>query len=143
MLALLCFCVATEFSVNKVINCVYLHDSSARFPTFHRPDRLYAAARLVCLLITLLITVLLLFFCFSSGCICVFVCVLNCLSCCHYAPPANGSLTRGGSTPVRGRVRSPHMAKLQAASVPIAYGSCAPRAGTDKWTDRRTDRGIA
>ena len=28
--------------------------------------------------------------------------------------------TRGGSTSVRGRVRSPHMAKLQAASVPIA-----------------------
>ena len=26
---------------------------------------------------------------------------------------------------VRGRVRSPHMAKLQAASVPTAYGSCA------------------
>jgi len=30
---------------------------------------------------------------------------------------------------VRGRVRSPHMAKLQAASVPIAWGSCAPRLG--------------
>jgi len=40
-----------------VIGCVYLHDSSARFPTFHRPDSLLAAARLVCLLITLLIAV--------------------------------------------------------------------------------------
>ena len=35
-------------------------------------------------------------------------------------PPADGSSTRSGSTSVRGRVRSPHMAKLQAASVPIA-----------------------
>ena len=26
----------------------------------------------------------LMFLCLSSGCICVFVCVLNCLSCCHY-----------------------------------------------------------
>jgi len=34
-------------------------------------------------------------------------------------PPADGSLIRGGSTSVRGRVRSPHMAELQAASVPI------------------------
>ena len=34
--------------------------------------------------------------------------------------PADGSSTRGGSTSVRGRVRSPHMAKLQAASVPVA-----------------------
>jgi len=33
---------------------------------------------------------------------------------------ADGSSTRGGSTSVRGRVRSPPMAKLQAASVPIA-----------------------
>jgi len=33
---------------------------------------------------------------------------------------ADGSSTRGGSTSVRGRVRSPHMAKLQAVSVPIA-----------------------
>ena len=33
--------------------------------------------------------------------------------------PADGSSTRSGSTSVRGRVRSPHMAKLQAASVPI------------------------
>jgi len=41
-------------------------------------------------------------------------------------PTANGSSTRGGSTSVRGRVCSPHVAKLQAASVPIAYGSCAP-----------------
>ena len=35
-------------------------------------------------------------------------------------PPADGSSTRGGSTSFRGRVRSPHVAKLQAASVPIA-----------------------
>ena len=50
-------------------------------------------------------------------------------------PPADGSPTRGGSTSVRGRVRSPHMAKLQAASVPKPKGSCAPRAGTDRRTD--------
>ena len=34
--------------------------------------------------------------------------------------PADGGSTRGGSMSVRGRVHSPHMAKLQAASVPIA-----------------------
>jgi len=34
--------------------------------------------------------------------------------------PTDGSSTRGGSTSVRGRVRSPHMANMQAASVPIA-----------------------
>jgi len=51
-------------------------------------------------------------------------------------PPADGSSTRGGS---RSAVRSPRTAELQAAIVPIAYDSCAPRAGTD----RRTDRGIA
>jgi len=33
-------------------------------------------------------------------------------------PPAGGSSTRGGSTSVRGRVRSPHMAMLRAASIP-------------------------
>ena len=33
---------------------------------------------------------------------------------------ADGSSTRGGSTSFGGRVRSPHMAKLQAARVPIA-----------------------
>jgi len=53
----------------------------------------------------------------------------------QYAP-ADGRSIRRGSTSVRGRVCSPHTAKLQAASVPIA---CAPRAGTD----RRTDCGIA
>ena len=36
----------------------------------------------------------------------------------RYAP-ADGSSTRGGSTFVRGGVRSPHMYKLQAASVPV------------------------
>ena len=34
-------------------------------------------------------------------------------------PPADGSSTRGGSASVRERVRSPHVATLQAASVPI------------------------
>ena len=53
-------------------------------------------------------------------------------------PAADGSSTRGGSTSVRGRVRSPQMAELQAASVPIDEGSCALGQ-----TDRRTDRGIA
>ena len=47
------------------------------------------------------------------------------------------------STSIRGRVCSPHMAKLQAASVPIAYNSWAPRAVTDRRTDRWTDSGIA
>ena len=37
----------------------------------------------------------------------------------RYAP-ADGSSTQRGSTSVRGRVRRPHMAELQAASVPIA-----------------------
>jgi len=51
----------------------------------------------------------------------------------QYAP-ADGSLTRSGFKSVRGWVRGPHVAKLQAASVPIASGSCAPRAaGTDGW----------
>ena len=51
---------------------------------------------------------------------------------------ADGSWTRGGSTSVRKRVGSPHMAKLQAAGVPIA------RIGQLRHgTDRRTDRGIA
>jgi len=67
-----------------IINCVYLHESSARFPTFHLPDRLPAAARLVCLLITLLITDFYIFLCISSGCICMFVFVLDCLFCCHH-----------------------------------------------------------
>ena len=37
------------------------------------------------------------------------------------------------------------MVRLQAVSVPIAYGSCAPRAAVpwDRQTDIRTDRGIA
>ena len=51
----------------------------------------------------------------------------------RYAP-ADGSSTRGGSTSVRGRIRSPHTSKLQAASVPIAYGSCA-MGQTDGQTD--------
>ena len=49
-------------------------------------------------------------------------------------PHADGSSTRGGSTSVRGQVRSPYMAKLQAAGVPIASGSRAMG---------QTDRGIA
>ena len=45
------------------------------------------------------------------------------------------------ATAVRGRVRSLHMAKLQAASVPITWGSCAPTAAVpwDRQTDRQTD----
>ena len=58
----------------------------------------------------------------------------------RYAP-ADGSSTRGGSTSVRGRVRSPHTAELQAASVPIAQGSCAPTAAAPR--DRQTDGRIA
>jgi len=44
--------------------------------------------------------------------------------------------THGGSTSICKWVRSPHMAKLQAASEPIAQSSCAPSAGTDRQTDR-------
>jgi len=53
-------------------------------------------------------------------------------------PPtsADGSLTSGGS--IRERVHLPLMAKLQAASMPIAYGRCAARAAAT-W-DRQTDR---
>jgi len=60
-------------------------------------------------------------------------------------PPVDGNSTRGGSTSVSGRVRSPHMVKLQAASVPIAYDSCAPTAAApwDRQTDKQTDRGNA
>jgi len=52
----------------------------------------------------------------------------------------DGSSTRGGSTSVGEWVRSPHVTKLQAASVPIAYGSCAPRSAVpwDRPTDKRT-----
>ena len=91
--------------------------------------------------------------------------------------PAADVSSTCGSTSVRGRVRSPHMAKLQAASVPTAYnkerswgsegeeigkegkererdspGKCHTRVaarlgqlrhGTDRRTNRRTDRGIA
>ena len=49
--------------------------------------------------------------------------------------PADCSSTRGGSKFVHAPIRSLHMAKLQAVSVPIAYGSCAPMAGTDRRTD--------
>ena len=42
-------------------------------------------------------------------------------------PPTGGSLTHGGSTSVRGRVRSPNVA----GSLPIAEVSCALRVGTD------------
>ena len=55
-------------------------------------------------------------------------------------PPRRGSSTPGGSTSVRGRVRSPHMAQLQAVSVPIAQGSCALRAAAP-W-DRRADGAV-
>ena len=56
----------------------------------------------------------------------------------RYAP-ADDSSTRGGSTSVRGRVRSPHMAKLQAASVPYSLGQL--RHGTDRQTDGRIAAG--
>jgi len=49
--------------------------------------------------------------------------------------PADGSSTRGGSTSVRGRVRSPHIpaaGQLQAARAPTV------QAGTDRRTDRLT-----
>ena len=46
----------------------------------------------------------------------------------QFTAPADGSLTRGGSTSVRGRVRR------RASLLPRA-GSCAPRAGTDRQTD--------
>ena len=39
----------------------------------------------------------------------------------RYAP-SDGSSTRSGSTHVRGRVRSPHMAKLQAVSAELSIG---------------------
>ena len=60
-------------------------------------------------------------------------------------PPADGSSTRGGSASVRGRVRCLRLAKLQAASVPIAQGSCAPRAAApwDRQTDGRIDVRVA
>jgi len=35
-------------------------------------------------------------------------------------PPAGGSSTRGRSKSIRGRVRSPHLAKMQAANVFLA-----------------------
>ena len=35
-------------------------------------------------------------------------------------PPPDGSSTRGRSTSARGLIRNPHLAKLQAASVPVA-----------------------
>jgi len=53
-------------------------------------------------------------------------------------PPVNGSSIRGGSTSVSGWVRCPHTAKLQAA-----YSLGQLRHGTNRQTDRRTDRGIA
>ena len=53
-------------------------------------------------------------------------------------PPADGSLTSGRSISIRERVHLLLMAKLQAASMPIAYGRCAARAAAT-W-DRQTDR---
>jgi len=38
---------------------------------------------------------------------------------------------------IRGEVRSLHMAKLQATSVPIAQRSYTPKAAIDQGTDRR------
>ena len=57
-------------------------------------------------------------------------------------PPAN----RGGSTSVRGRIRTALMA-CRPAVLHIAYSAAGLRLGqlgqTDGQTDRRTDRGIA
>ena len=68
-------------------------------------------------------------------CVCVCVCVLSAIvrhadrnEFNQFTAPADGSLTRGGSTSVRGRVRR------RASLLPRA-GSCAPRAGTDRQTD--------
>jgi len=65
--------------------------------------------------------------------------------------PADGSSTRGGSTSVRGKVRSPHISGGRpAAGSQRAYSlsSCATQPacyglGWDRQMDRRTDRGIA
>jgi len=55
----------------------------------------------------------------------------------QYAPPPDGISTRGGSTSVRGRVRtSPASGQLQAAR------SACPQPGWDRQTDRRTDHRI-
>jgi len=56
-------------------------------------------------------------------------------------PPTDGSSTHGGSTSVRGRVRSPYMAKLQAASMSIAYRVAACLWQLRHGTDGRTDGG--
>jgi len=61
-------------------------------------------------------------------------------------PLADGSSALGGSMSVRGLVRSPHMAKLQAAGClhPTAAARLGQlRGGTDRRTDKWTDRGIA
>jgi len=46
----------------------------------------------------------------------------------RYAP-SDGSSTRSGSTHVRGRVRSPNMAKLQAVSAELSIGWVDPWVG--------------
>jgi len=57
-------------------------------------------------------------------------------------PPADGSSTRGGSTSIRGRVRSPHIfggrpaAGSQRAD---SIGSCATQDATNRQTDRQTN----
>ena len=48
-------------------------------------------------------------------------------------PPADGSSIRGGSTPVRGRVRGPHISGGQ----PAAGSQCAYSLGWERQTDRR------
>ena len=58
--------------------------------------------------------------------------------------PADGSSTRGGSTSVRGQVRSPHTS----GGRPACLGSCATQPafyspGWDRQTDGQTDRRIA
>ena len=57
---------------------------------------------------------------------------------------ADGSSTRGGSTSVRGRVRSRHMAKFSCRQPTCLWLTAAARLGQLRHgTDRRTDRGIA
>jgi len=46
---------------------------------------------------------------------------------CPNSPPPNGSTIRSRSMSFHERIHSPHMAKLQAASMAIAWGSCAMR----------------
>jgi len=75
--------------------------------------------------------------CCPSICVCLSVCVSVCfriLKLCTSIKSVKTSYRPGGrrddmsqllAVRFAARVRCPHVAKLQAASVPIAYGSCA------------------